>query len=123
MGAGYDFSALLAKAEAAATEAAERVNATLPPENMRGFDCGFAWVRVNPARGPFVNWCRAEAGKATDSAERRRYGARAWDRGWEFWCTGFASTQSISVHQAAAVAFADVLMGAGLVASVGSRLD
>src|SRR5262245_64832032 len=54
-----DFSTIWMKAKAAATAAAFKKNDELGPEAARGFDCGFAWVTVRPARGPFISWCKA----------------------------------------------------------------
>lgn len=108
-------------AELAATKAAQEANAKLPSENLRGFDCGFAWVKVRPATGPFVNWCKKQSHQAS-GAELYRYGGH-YNGGWEIWCTRFADTQSVSVHRAAAYAFAKVLTDNGINALVGSRLD
>jgi len=101
-------------AESAAKQAAAAENAKLPPENERGFDCGMAWVVIRPARGTFVAFCR-QNGKGW----RRDYAGG----GWEIYKPGGASTQSISVHVAAAKAFAAVLANNGIEAVVGSRLD
>jgi hypothetical protein len=105
---------ILDEAEKAAKAAALAKNAQLPPEQSRGFDCGFAWVVVRPARGPIVTVAR-KLGKG----HRRDYGGG----GWEFPCSNFAPTQSIEVHVAAAEAFAGVLRSHGIEASTGSRLD
>lgn len=99
-------------AETAAVSASIAYDATLPPETARGLDCGFAWVVVRPARGPFVNWCKAN-GKG-----RTGHGG-----GWHFWNPGKHPTQSIDTKQAGARAFAHVLAAHGIVAEVGSRLD
>lgn len=127
---------ILATARGAAFKAARAADAKLPPEKNRGLDCGFAWVVVKPARGPFVTWCKRQLeadaykthaqnnGRASMEAQAmyghlREYGGG----GWEFWCTGFYNTQSISVHRAAAEAFAHALMENDIQAEVGSRLD
>lgn len=112
-----NFEALWLKAKAAAAEAAAKANAVLGPEGERGFDCGFAWVMVRPATGPFVNWCK-----------KNGYGKRGGYEGgggYGFWYTSLHGipTQSVSVHEAAAKAFAEVLKAAGIGAYWNSRLD
>ena len=101
------------QAKAAALAAATAQNATLPPEARRGFDCGFAWVIIKPARGPFVKYC-----KANRIGDKHCYG------GWNIWYSHFSlPTQSVSVHEAAASAFAAVLVANGIDAYADSRLD
>ena len=101
------------EARAAGIATAQKQNAALPNENSRGFDCGFAWVIVRPARGHFVEWCKANG-----------HGRKGYEPGWHFWYSEFSiGTQSVSVHEAAAEAFAAVLVKHGLKAIVGSRLD
>jgi hypothetical protein len=56
---------------AEATMAArEAVKASAHLENPNAFDCGFAWVVVEPARGPFVSYCK-----------ERHLGDKHWKRG------------------------------------------
>ena len=87
------------------------------------FNCGFAWVDVNPARGAFVNWC-----KSND------VGSKGYPKGWSFWSPGSwpsASeagvptiySQDMDMKLAGARAFAAVLRENGVNAAVGSRLD
>lgn len=115
---------LFEAAIAAAQAAANAQNALLPPEAQRGFDCGFAWVTVKPAVGPFVTWCKKQIKEVGErSAEAHKFGSRGYAGGWTFHCPGSLRTQSISVHQAAAEAFAKVLNDNGLDAHVASRLD
>lgn len=105
---------LIVAALTAAQDAAEKANAALPPENARGFDRGFAWVVIKPARGPFVAECK-----------RRGLGDKHYAGGWSIWYSRVHNlpTQSISVHEAACEAFADVLKANGVSATCGSRLD
>lgn len=116
---------ILAEARAAAFAAAEAHDTKLGDEKARGFDCGFAWVVVKPARGPFITWCRKQKKAcilheiAAQYGDLRDYGGG----GWQFWCTGFHETQSISTHRAAAEAFAYVLRTNNIPCEVGSRLD
>lgn len=100
-------------AKTMAVNAATEYNNTLPPENQRGFDWGFAWVVVHPARGPFVSWCK-----------KNKHGSKHYAGGYEFWYSEFSiGTQSIGVHERAARVFCDVLKANGLEAFTGSRLD
>lgn len=112
-GAG-DCEAVYTLATAAADTAGLAKNASMPPENMRGLDCGFASAVVRPATGAFVAWCRKN-GK----------GSRHWSSGWEFSMSQICSarTQSIDVYVAAARAFIEVLARAGIRAEIESRLD
>lgn len=107
--------AIWIEARAAGEKAAREKNAALGPENARGIDCGMAWVVIRPARGAFVTWCKKEGhGKA-----------RGYDGGFKIWCASLHDelAQSITVHEAAAQAFADVLRAHGIDASMDSRLD
>jgi len=107
---------LFDKAREAAAKAATAYDATLPPERTRGLDCGFAWVTIKPARGAFVQWCKAnEIGRTKD------YGGG----GFDIWYSKLhdVATQSIGTHIAAVRAFADVLKAHGVNATTGSRYD
>lgn len=99
----------------AASRAGAEANAKLPPEQSRGFDCGFAWVTIKPARGAFVNHLKAKG-----------IGSLAYNGGWQIWYSKCypAVTQSIGVHEAACEAFAAVLTANGIAGvTTGSRLD
>lgn len=102
------------KAWAVSNKAAHDYNATLPPEQQRGFTCGFAWVTIHPARGPFVSWLK-----------KRGIGSRAYGGGYQLWYSELHTvpTQSVDVHEKAANAFAKVLKEHGITAYSGSRLD
>ena len=109
--------AIYEEALKAAHAAAAQSEAQLPPESQRGFDCGFAWVRVHPARGNFITWCKKNGkGKSLSS-----YGMS----GYEFYYSEFdpTKTQSIDTHFAAARAFAGVLTEHGINAHADKRLD
>lgn len=94
------------------------------PENPYAFDCGFAWVIVKPATGPFVNWCKRQIDAVGErSREAFQYGSKAYEGGWQFWQPGEFSGQSVHIHKVGADAFAKVLRDHGLKAHVGSRLD
>ncbi len=113
-----DYLALHREALAKAEDAGRAENAALGPEQGRGFDCGFAWVQLCPATHPFVRALKAEG-----------IGSRHWQRGWQLWAGSTLHcqpTQSISVHQAAAQAYAKVVALAipeGLIVLPGSRYD
>lgn len=104
---------IYSEAQAAGFAAANSHN-SLPPDAARGFDCGMAWVTIKPARGAFVKWCR-----------ENKKGDNGCHGGWVFWYSEFdnANTQSVSVHEASAEAFAAVLNKHGIKAEAGSRLD
>jgi hypothetical protein len=111
------FESLWLKAQAAGAAAAKAENDRLPAsENMRGLDCGFAWVVIKPARGGFVKFL-----KASGIGRVREYGGG----GMEIWYSKLHGlmTQSVSVHYAAAKAAAEVLKEAGLHAYADQRLD
>jgi len=109
-----NWSAIYNQAVSAGKKAAHEYNAKLPPEAQRGLDCGFVWVTVHPAHGPFIAWCRAN-GK----------GDKGYRGDWQFWYYEFddTNTQSIDVHTAAARAFAFALAEHGIRADIGSRMD
>jgi len=108
---------IFAEAKTAAQAAAEARNAKLPPESARGLDCGFAWISIRPARGPFVSYL-----KAAGIGSRGGYDGRG---GYGIWYSDLhrLPTQSVSVHQEAARAATEVLKANGIDASWNSRLD
>ena len=87
-----------------------------------GTMCGFAWVDVSPARGPFVNWCK-KAGKAHGDRGGNMHGRPGTYGGWTFWNPSRNYTQSVDAKEVGARAFAQVLQSYGINASVDSRLD
>ena len=105
------YQAAIAASQKAAQEQEDKFNIG---EYHRGFDCGFAWVTIHPARGPFVKYLKSIG-----------VGSRACGGGYQIWYSKLhsISTQSVSVHEAAASAFAKVLKDNGLEAYAGSRLD
>lgn len=137
-----DYASILDEAIEAARDAI-RKHVKAHPDNPFAFDCGFAWVIVKPARGPFITWLKKQielCGFKVDSVgnlipiagvknlERRlayKYGRRACDGGWKFWQPGsdVYSGQSIYAFEAGAKAFAKVLNNYGINAYVDSRLD
>lgn len=104
------------EARAAAEQAAKAENDGLPPESKRGFDVGFAWITIRPARGPLVSFLkRAGIGRAGG------YGSG----GYGIWYGDLHNepTQSVDVHVAAVRAATEVLVRHGIDASFSSRLD
>lgn len=93
-------------------------NERLGPEGKRGLDCGWGWVMLKPARGPFVSYLkRLGVGKSVDWGSAGR----------GYWIPGstFHSlpTQSFSVDYKACQAAAEVLKRAGLSCYATYRLD
>lgn len=101
-------------ARKAAQAAAEIENMRLGDEGSRGFDCGFAWVVLAPAVQPFAKWTK----KNSFSSKHHAGGQCIW-----YSKLHNLPTQSVSVHQAAAFAAADVLQRANVKCYTGSRLD
>jgi|GEM_PF-5305830 len=102
------------EAVTAAAKAAAAHDTQLGAEAARGFDCGFAWIEIRPARGAMVKYLKdAEIGR------------RGYNGGLHVWYSKLHSvpTQSISTHEAAAAAAVDVLVKHGISASWSSRLD
>jgi len=129
-----DFAAIWAEAE----EAGQRAMRELSDRYSKGasgqglYDggaCGFAWVNIRPARGKFVNWCKAQNKIATEAHEKKwpqkTYGDNGWPTGWQLWKPGSKGYhgQSIDMYEAASRAFAEVLIKHGIPATTGSRLD
>jgi len=129
-----------------AAETAVQLQAKSLEGKDMGFDCGFAWVIVKPATGPFVKWAKSkikEAGFKYDSSGNlqtlsgayaaggssqrsiRKYGSKSYTGGWQFWEPGADSYrgQSISVFEKGSYAFAAVLKANGIDCYVDSRLD
>lgn len=74
--------------------------------------CGFAWVKIKPARGPFVAFL-----KKHEIGDPGVYG------GWELGTHSVTNTQSMDLKEAAARGFAEVLKAHGLRAWMTSRAD
>lgn len=89
------------------------------------FNCGFAWVTI-PGNSGFARWCRKQTG--------HQYGSKGYPKGWQFWGPGSWPTaeqagvetvygQDMDVNIEGARAFAEVLKGYGVDATVGYRYD
>lgn len=72
--------------------------------------CGFAWVKISPARGKFVNYLK-----------KLGIGRRSYQGGYDIWISEFG--QSYERKSAYADAFAKVLNENGIKAYAMSRLD
>lgn len=72
--------------------------------------CGFAYIKIRPARGPFVAWLKA-----------RNIGHKAYNGGWEISVHDY--NQSMARKAAHARAAAEVLCRAGINATAHERLD
>ena len=94
---------------AARTQAAHTL-----PGAQDGYPCGFAWVTIKPARGPFVKYL-----KDNGIGRLGVYG------GWEvssYDVCGWHG-QNMDVKEDACRAFAEVLRDNGITARVESRMD
>jgi hypothetical protein len=90
--------------------AGNRLSAT---EIVNEGDCGFAWVRIKPARGPFIKYL-----KENNLGSLSLYG------GWQVSMSMFTSSQSVERKVAAAKAFVETLKKNGIErAWYESRLD
>lgn len=133
-----DYAAIWAEAEEAAEKAMRDLTARYPTSRQTDgiYDdgaCGFAWITIRPARGPFITWCKKQNAEETKrkSAEHGRTfpchpkGDNHWKSGWQLWQPGSSKYrgQSVATYEAAANAFADVLTHHGIANTVGSRLD
>jgi hypothetical protein len=95
-------------AQAAAVEAAAQAEAAA----TTWFPCGFAWVRIRPARGAFVNWCKANG-----------VGEPSITGGYRIWNPSGHPTQSMEIKLAGAEAYAQMLRDHGINAYAESRMD
>lgn len=112
-----DLKKLHEKAVAAGVAAATAQNARLGPESCRGFDCGFAWVVAPKVK------LSTRLGKEMAALGFQKIWSPA--KGVYLWYSAFSvpMTQSVSVHEAAARAYAETMRASGIEFYVGSRLD
>lgn len=75
--------------------------------------CGFAWVSIKPARGPFVSWLKANKIGHVDT----------YEGGYKIWDPSQTSTQSEYAKVEGARAFVSVLARYGIKATACSRAD
>jgi len=77
------------------------------------FNCGFAWVKIRPARGQFIKVMKEiKMGKTDD-----------FEGGYMIWNPSGHPTQDMSAKEAGAKVFAEILRSYGLKVSTHSRLD
>jgi hypothetical protein len=76
------------------------------------FGCGFAWVNINPAKGPMVKYLKALG-----------VGGKGYPKGYQIWNPSNNYTQDMDAKYAGAQAFAKVLSDNGVNAVAGCRLD
>lgn len=82
--------------------------------NQYGEDmyCGFGWVEIPNGRSPFVTFCR-----------KNGIGSKHWRKGWYIWRPTQNCSQSMTVNEIGAQAFAEVLNNHGIEAFSASRPD
>jgi hypothetical protein len=73
--------------------------------------CGFAWVKIRPARGKFVKWLK----------DNRIGRANSYEGGYDIWISDY--NQSLQKKEKYATAFAEVLVSKGITAHSQSRMD
>jgi hypothetical protein len=101
--------AVLLEATVAAKSAAEAMYKQIGDRDC----CGFAWVSVYDVRS------NSKLGKRLQAAGFKR----AYGGGLQLWDPAHYPTQSMTVLEAGAYAYAAVLEGVGLKAYAGSRMD
>ena len=78
---------------------------------VNGGVCGFAWVKIRPAMGEFVSYCkRKKLGSTND-----------YCGGFDIWISAYG--QSMELKSAYAAGFANELRSHGIAASAHSRID
>jgi hypothetical protein len=113
-----DFQAIFNEATEAANAAQDACLAKYGEPSY----CGFAWVTVSPARGPFVSWCKQQIKSISATGDARQFGKRADGGGWQFWGPGNYNGQNMHIKKAGAAAFGAVLRAHGLDVCLGLRL-
>lgn len=112
-----DAAAIHQQASEAAQKAVDDLIAKHGSESNAFFYCGFAWVKIRPARGKFVAFLKAN-----------NLGHRGYNGGYEItpdinYPEKSACWQSMDLREAAAMAYTDVLRSHNLTASMQSRAD
>jgi hypothetical protein len=96
-----------------ASEAARAATAKMINENPgQWYPCGFAWVTIKPARGPFVSYLKEQ-----------NIGHKAYGGGWQIWNPSENATQWMDAKKAGADAFAKILQENGIKAEADCRMD
>ena len=97
---------------AAKLAAIEATFATIKANPDQWYPCGFAWVTIKPARGPFIAFLKS-----------RGIGDKSYTGGWTIWNPSDHPTQWMDAKFAGAQAFADVLQQHGINAIADQRMD
>lgn len=108
--AAIKVEAVLAEAFAMASEA---TNATIAENPNVWYPCGFAWVKISPARGPYVKALKEKGLGRTDS----------YEGGFSVWNPSGNPTQWMDAKYAGALAFAEVLRKNGVNCHACQRID
>lgn len=80
-------------------------------EVVAGGCCGFAWVKIRPAMGEFVAYCKRKKIGGTDE----------YSGGYNIWTDAYG--QSMALKEAYAAGFANELRNHGINAYMQSRID
>ncbi len=104
-----DYTPLLHAANQAAIEATFKHLRENPDQ---WYPCGFAWVIIKPARGPFIKYLKEQ-----------HVGQAAYGGGWSIWNPSGHPTQWMDAKMAGAEAFAKVLREKGINAIADQRMD
>lgn len=105
--------AQIAEIVQAAFLAAEQKTREYIKANGEHYPCGFAWVKIKPARGPFVSYLKSE-----NIGHRDDYNG-----GWVVYNPSKNYTQCMDAKEAGARAFAEELKKHGVDARVVTRMD
>ena len=101
---------VLKKASKAAVDAAAK---TISDNPNQWYPCGFAWVRIKPARGQFVNFLKKMEVGRTDE----------YEGGYVIYNPSQNNTQWMDAKYDGAKAFAAVLQEHGIKARAECRMD
>ena len=108
-------AALYKEAFEAAVDAAAKYETEHPGE---WFPCGFAWVRIKPARGKFVEYL-----KSLEEKTGRIGYTDTYEGGFVVYNPSQNPTQAMYVKAAGANAFRDVLIANGIRCTAETRVD
>lgn len=94
-------------------KAREATQKTINENPNQWYPCGFAWVRIKPARGKFVNYMKSINVGRTDE----------YEGGYVVYNPSAHNTQWMDAKYAGAKAFAEVLCAHGIKAQAECRMD
>lgn len=104
-----DIAKVVTEAFKAASDAANKEIAGNP---NTWYPCGFAWVNIKPARGPFVKYLKDN-----------NLGRTSMMGGFDVWNPSGNSTQWMDAKYAGAKVFAEILKSHGVNARAQQRID